>query len=559
MVTSGVVRQRPPGARDARAIVGMVNVEAYGAVPASKDPTFDNGPAFMRAAASAGDGVLLIPGKTYTFGTTFSLADLSCGVQGMGQRTVLRGLSSLAGPVMDITGWTCPSGQVGCTPIGRFNIHGAGAADATKARSGLKITNLTGVDLHDIGIRDTGGPAIYWHGYGWEMAFRNIVASQPIGANANDVPYIDMRGWFNGIMFHNIGLRCEVNHAVAGLSADGMVAWLIEDDGTITMHGSTFIGCWTENQRTPEGGSILRWAMNDCTIDLPEVFDSTATAAATTNTCILRLTGPVNGSIQDFGGNLVRGIVYGRTSEANRYADGVVLQQSRNAVVGVKGYNGRNVRITSGVQYCHVELSGMVAGVGGATTAAAVQDDSGNSDNVIIDWTRPHLRLRGLPLAQGAALGTNQPGLQIGDTWGAVQLGTGGVKIRNTSGNPGYAYLDSDLYTFRALDATTLLAALDANGFSILGGSRMKKAVAGAITWNPGSLVDGASESISFTLTGATVGQPCYAGLGAITTGGWQLSAHCTSADTVTVTLTNRTGGTVDLGSSSLRVIQQQI
>lgn len=77
----------------------------------------------------------------------------------------------------------------------------------------------------------------------------------------------------------------------------------------------------------------------------------------------------------------------------------------------------------------------------------------------------------------------------------------------------------------------------------------------GSKTWNPGSISNGSAESTVVTVTGATVGMICETpGFSAITGTDWELSAWVSAANTVTVLLRNRTGGTVDLGSGTLRV-----
>ena len=74
--------------------------------------------------------------------------------------------------------------------------------------------------------------------------------------------------------------------------------------------------------------------------------------------------------------------------------------------------------------------------------------------------------------------------------------------------------------------------------------------------WNPSSIANGASESINLTVTGATFGMVCSAVL-SISLSGLTLSASVSAADTITATLTNNTGGAVDLGSSTLSVLAE--
>lgn len=72
-------------------------------------------------------------------------------------------------------------------------------------------------------------------------------------------------------------------------------------------------------------------------------------------------------------------------------------------------------------------------------------------------------------------------------------------------------------------------------------------------TWNPGSIANGASESLAVTVSGVVFGMVCYASLG-VSTGGMTLTAAVSAAGTITATLNNNTGGAVDLASSTLTV-----
>jgi hypothetical protein len=78
-------------------------------------------------------------------------------------------------------------------------------------------------------------------------------------------------------------------------------------------------------------------------------------------------------------------------------------------------------------------------------------------------------------------------------------------------------------------------------------------------TWNPGSLLDGASETVTVATDKATspgdvvaVGFPIMVGT-VIETGNWQISGRA-GTNVVYVTITNKTGSTKDLDSGTLRV-----
>lgn len=78
-------------------------------------------------------------------------------------------------------------------------------------------------------------------------------------------------------------------------------------------------------------------------------------------------------------------------------------------------------------------------------------------------------------------------------------------------------------------------------------------------TYDPPSTIDGATWTTTVTVTGATVANSvAQASHASIAAAGWVLYASVTSADTVTVVGLNKTGGTVDLASGTLRVFVQQ-
>jgi hypothetical protein len=93
------------------------------------------------------------------------------------------------------------------------------------------------------------------------------------------------------------------------------------------------------------------------------------------------------------------------------------------------------------------------------------------------------------------------------------------------------------------------------------------KVVAGSINYQPGdvievsgsktfdfpSVADGAMTSTTVTVTGAVLGMVARVSLNVAVPAGAILSGQVTAADTVTVTLFNKTGGALDLASGTLR------
>lgn len=75
-------------------------------------------------------------------------------------------------------------------------------------------------------------------------------------------------------------------------------------------------------------------------------------------------------------------------------------------------------------------------------------------------------------------------------------------------------------------------------------------------TWNPANMAaDGNVVSTTITVTGAAVGDVCYASHDQIGANDVLVSAHVQAADTVRVLLQNKTGGALDIASGTLRVL----
>lgn len=74
----------------------------------------------------------------------------------------------------------------------------------------------------------------------------------------------------------------------------------------------------------------------------------------------------------------------------------------------------------------------------------------------------------------------------------------------------------------------------------------------GSATYDPPSLADGTETSTTITVTGAALGDFALASF-SLSTQGIKLAAEVTATNTVTVNLNNKTGGTLDLASGTLR------
>ncbi len=90
-------------------------------------------------------------------------------------------------------------------------------------------------------------------------------------------------------------------------------------------------------------------------------------------------------------------------------------------------------------------------------------------------------------------------------------------------------------------------------GTAIGSGAAIVKHLSGTATWDPASTADGAVVSTTVTVTGAAVGDTVTVGFSTAVPAGALLTGAVTSANTVTVTMFNKTGGALDLASGTLR------
>jgi len=77
----------------------------------------------------------------------------------------------------------------------------------------------------------------------------------------------------------------------------------------------------------------------------------------------------------------------------------------------------------------------------------------------------------------------------------------------------------------------------------------------GSATWDAASIADGDAEDKDIVVTGAALGDFVTAVSFSLDLTGLQLTAAVTATDTVTATLSNSTGGAVDLASGTVRVV----
>lgn len=325
--------------------------------------------AALTAMGTTRRGVIKLGLGTFDVGNGLSLAGYRCVIQGLPGGGSIIHASTQTGAVLDLDGWLYSTNFADNAVFSDFVLLGSGVAGA--AKYGLSFDG-NNTKFRNISVRSTGGTPLRLDSAALNT-FDHVTLNQPVDAAANNVPYMIGTGATNGNTFIALGLR-SITTDPEGLS--GCVR--LEDDGVSTPHENLFMGCWDEFLHLPDNGSVVRFKANANTIADWQTFDSSAVETSSAGNCWFRLGVP---AVSDFGGNSIRGKIPGRDTGDNKIAHGVILEQSRNRVEGVRGYANNNVQIASGVQYSYVALGGMVSGT---SYASAVDNDSGNATNSII-------------------------------------------------------------------------------------------------------------------------------------------------------------------------------
>lgn len=208
----------------------------------------------------------------------------------------------------------------------------------------------------------------------------------------------------------------------------------------------------------------------------------------------------------------------------------------------------------------------------------------------------------GLYTANGAVVESTRPGglsLAASDAAGAIRFYTGGSTERARIGSAGgfgvgVSSLTHDMNLRSTADdlagglkidrsdgsylilnvndanAGSVIQAGDGGGYEALklqeagggvavgGGTAFLSVITGTSSWDPGSMINGAMQSTTVTVTGVQTTSPCIAGFFPNLTGtpinGQSLSAYYDSANTVRVVMVNTSGSTNDPSTATVRV-----
>jgi len=404
------------------------------------------------AATSAGQANMVrLSARAWDVGNGLSLSGYTCGLIGVAAGysggvgaaptgTVLHA-STQTGAVLDFTGWVVPDSFRGRVEFGLFSLQGSNVADATKTNIGMRnaLAALASVYIHDIVISETGGPCVDMLDL-YLSDFARITAITPVSAKANDVPYMIFRGC-NGNRFDGLGFRSMTASADTGASG----ALVVTADAVNHSESNEWIAPWFEYLHLPTNGSFISSAA--VTQNWRGVyFVDCSKEVGATGTSFVTFAPSLYG---DSGGNLWDGVVPGKDGSSTTSPDaGITVTQSRNLIMGVKGYKGTNVVIASGVTNTYTMLGG---GVSGATDLAVV-DNSGNITNVTLDNFNQFYAMGGYSQQKGSVPGPQffNPATPAN---GGVEVGQSGVSFQAVGVS---GYLTTDSLIFRTVGLTQM-------------------------------------------------------------------------------------------------------
>lgn len=384
-----VIKPTSGGGRWLRDFSGGLSVRCFGARgDGDASHAAANTSAFMAAIQCfAAGGTILVPCGTYKITGGLTWGSSIASLVGEGRYSIIQ-CTAQTSAIIDLSISSLVSDFQFSQQIAHLYLLGDELADPTKTHCGIRLHGVvTCISFHHLIIAGTGGPCLKIETEADCCSFENISFFKPVGAFANNVPWVHLYGVANGNIFKNIILREATNTELSGVS--GCIRLEMNPDALgagqpYSPNQNKFVACQSEYIHMPPGGSIVHCDGRNNDFDCFVDYDSDAggTLVETTDTCLIRF--PANATFP-IGGNLVRGIIPGAlASETGRpgfvfAAHGVIISSHGNYVEGVSGGYPNCVLLTAGATRNYVCL----AGTSHATYTGLIMDNSAAVNAII--------------------------------------------------------------------------------------------------------------------------------------------------------------------------------
>jgi hypothetical protein len=372
------VAESDPG-RWLRNYSGPLSIRCFGAKgDGDSAAAVVNTAAFHTAIALfASGGTIFVPCGNYRITGGLTWGSSIASLIGEGRYSIIECIDQ-TGAIIDLSISSLVSDFQFSQQIAHLYLLGDQTADPTKTHCGIRLHgSVTCVSFHHLIIVGTGGPCLKLETEADCCSFENISLFKPVGANANNVPWLHLYGVANGNIFKNVILRETTLAELSGV--EGCIR--IEENPDALGPGQAyspnhnkFIACQSEFIHIPENGSVVHCDGRNNDFDHFVDYDSD-TLTPTTNTCIIRF--PANATYP-YGGNIVRGSIPGSAGGSSFPTCGVIVASNGNNITGLSAYV-YVVKLAAGAARNYV----CIGGTSQSSTEFLITDDSGAANAIV--------------------------------------------------------------------------------------------------------------------------------------------------------------------------------
>jgi len=452
-------------------------------------------------------GMGFLPNGTYQFDTKLSMLSGSTGIYGEGQGSILQYVGTdLTSDVLEISSGT----DISFVTIKDLSIYGVGSATDG---ANLKINRSTSVKVENIYMTSGHDGIVTDNAHVYDIRHVLITNLQNNGVGVT----IQGDGSASASL-ENYLYRIFIQGDSTRSSAPRH-GFLVEDNQALLMEWCTALYCEDGLTVNPDNAQnkVEHIFVTSCLMDLNHNIGANfLTGIGETNRRIL-----INGSW--FASSGAAGLVFDGAS-----ADGISVigcQMVANGTQGIWAKTVGDINI----------IGNLVAGNSGLSASTYAGIEIGTSGG-------------------GSGNGIVITGNRCGPAGGFATVQKYGIFLNATA---------TDNVVISSNDCrgnATAGIQNDATGGTIqifgnlpIGG--ITDGYYGSATWDPVSIGNNTSTATTVGVTGASIGDPVSVGFTSITAGNIFLNGHVTSNSTVTVSLYNASGGTLDLASGTLKVL----